>query len=62
MKTTRIVLLALLVAAPAYAGPVDAATFFSNAPVLSEGRLLALAVLVGLAGVRLVNRLQNRQQ
>ena len=59
MKIFRIVAICLLAVGPAYAGPVDGIAFF-NAPVLGEAGLLALAVVTGLAGIRLVNRYQKK--
>ena len=56
MKLYRMVALAVVAATPAYAGPVDTATFFHDAPVLREGALLGLAVVIGLAGVRLADK------
>ncbi|MBI3785493.1 MAG: hypothetical protein HY270_19040 [Deltaproteobacteria bacterium] len=55
MKTFRIAVVTLLVAAPVYAGPPDTIVFF-HAPILGEAGLLGLAVMAGLAGIRLIDR------
>ena len=60
MNTFRIVAMALLAAAPAHAGSVDQSAF-TNAPVLGETGLVALAVVTGLAGIRLVRKYHNTQ-
>ena len=59
MKAFGIAVGALLAAVPVFAGPVDEATFF-DAPVLGEAGLLALAVLTGLVGIRLVAKYQKQ--
>ncbi len=59
MKTIGIAVVALLAAVPVYAGAVDQIAFF-DAPVLSEAGVLALAVITGLVGLRLVGKYHGK--
>lgn len=59
MRILAIVTSALVVAVPVYAGPSDFSTFF-GAPAIGEAGLLALAVVIGIAGIRMVGKHQRK--